>query len=108
MPFFVAAVAVPVSASSDTQMGTNLLTGLFFHMLDEMWPLTKKQKRRYKYKFMSHVMFNLYYVMTEVHHPIKWFTDFPSIFLFSWVALYLICENMSCMDENLSLGIYAF
>ena len=40
MPLFVAAVAVPVSASSDTQMGTNLLTGLFFHMLDEMWPLT--------------------------------------------------------------------
>ena len=59
MPLFVAAVAVLVSASSDTQMGTNLLTGLFFHMLDEMWPLIKKQKRRYKYKFVSHVMFNM-------------------------------------------------
>ena len=45
MPLFVAAVAVPVSASSDTQMGTNLLTGLFFHMLDEMWPLTKTEKK---------------------------------------------------------------
>ena len=44
MPLFVAAVAVPVSASTDTQMGTNLLTGLFFHMLDEMWPLTKHRK----------------------------------------------------------------
>ena len=44
MPLFVAAVVVPVSASSDTQMGTNLLTGLFFHMLDEMWPLTKNRK----------------------------------------------------------------
>ena len=52
MPLFVAAVAVPVSASSDTQMGTNLLTGLFFQMLDEM-------KRRYRYKFVSHMMFNL-------------------------------------------------
>ena len=45
MPLFVAAVAVCVSASSDdTQMGTNLLTGLFFYMLDEMWPLTKNRK----------------------------------------------------------------
>jgi len=45
MPLFVAAAAVPVSASScDTQMGTNLLTGLFFHVLDEMWPLTKNRK----------------------------------------------------------------
>ena len=44
MPLFVAAVAVPVSASSDTQMGTNLLTGLFFHMLGKMWPLTKNRK----------------------------------------------------------------
>ena len=44
MPLFVAAVDVPLSASSDTQMGTNLLTGLFFHMLDEMWPLTKNRK----------------------------------------------------------------
>ena len=43
-PFFVAAVAVSVSASSDTQMGTNLLRGLFFYMLDEMWPLTKNRR----------------------------------------------------------------
>ena len=46
MPLFVAAVAVPISASSDTQVGTNLLTGLFFHMLDEMWPLTKKTEKK--------------------------------------------------------------
>ena len=44
MPLFVATVAVPISASSDTQMGTNLLTGLFFHMLNKMWPLTKDRK----------------------------------------------------------------
>ena len=43
MPLFVAAVAVPVSASSDTQMGTNLLTGLFFHMVHLISSKSRKE-----------------------------------------------------------------